>query len=68
MSRKPEYNFLLTNDDLYRIRRLITLLEDVVTDLFNERQLAPTDDLDNGPMFSEMCFFELSSESKTVPD
>jgi hypothetical protein len=68
MSQKPEYSFLLlTNDDLDRIRRLISLLEDVVTDLFSERQLAPIDDLDNGPMLSEMCYFELSSQRKKGP-
>ena len=62
MSRESEYSYLLTNDDLYRLRRLISLLEDVVTDLFSERQLAPVEDLDNGPTLSEMRYYELSSE------
>lgn len=68
MSKKTEYSFLLTSNDLCRLRRLISLLEDVVTDLFSERKLAQVEDLDNDPTLSEMRYYELSSEMNMRSD
>ena len=60
MKTDVHYTYVLTDEDLGRIQRLIRMLEDAVTDLFQVRKLAAVEDLDTDPNFNEMCYCQLS--------
>ena len=62
MKTEAEYTYILTNEDLDRIQRLISMLEDAVTDLFQVRKLAPVEELDTDLNVNEMCYHQLSCQ------
>ena len=62
MKTEAEYTYLLIDEDLDRIQRLIGMLGDAVTDLFQVRRLAPVEELDTDLNLNEMCYHQLSCQ------